>query len=717
VEEGFTVYQTESIQHTHGTNTKEGGGKHDGIDEEPFCNLRDGLDETDMPGFENIDQKFQYLADKGLVNANSALVWAQDPAIYPVFTNDYMARLGKYWSARYGAYPVLWTMAQEIDRNMYKVFDSVTINKWFSAAEAIANSDDYHHPLTAHMENTSVTRASNSWWDKKPFHQWWAIQWQDWVNADITGPAKEFWNHDLHKPSVLYESPYEDFWTDAKGARGVGYMAFQSGIYGYGYGANGIWNDLYAKNPPDYGTDYEMPARYLNWYDGANLPGARQMTYLKNFYTSLRWWKLIPRFDDTAWAYFPDRGRSLLASDGQETFVVYFFNRVQASGTLKRMADDVYQAQWFNPRTGVYSEIGEMRPSGGNWVIPYKPDTDDWVLLVQRGRSHVLAGAIRWDAWIGDLGSGLVDAQSVGLQVERSLNPHQYHYRAPFFSREIGTDSIQIRGTTQAIMDQEIGYAKNAGIDYWAFCWYPPHSGLDTARQLYLASEHRNDVKWCVIMGTSEFNDYNDGKWLIDRFKEFNYQKVAGGRPLVYIFGNTRSVTRSQLDSLRAWSVTGGLPSPYFAIMEFDANTASAMADSLGADALSSYISWKGRNGEPYDSVIPQSDLNGWESYSKTGRQVIPWVTSGHNTKPRIDHPVTWTKVPADEWVADGTPEQIANNIQNALGWIKDHPGSTQANAFIIYAWNENDEGGWICPTLGNNTSRLDAVKHALEKR
>ncbi len=717
VDQGFTVYQSEAIQHTHGQNSAAGGGKHDGADEEAFCNLRDGLDQNDIPGFENIDRKFQYIADHGLVNANSAFIWAQDPAHFPIFTEAYMAKLGRYWSARYGAYPVLWTIAQEIDKNMYKVFDSITINKWYAAAEAIAFSDDYHHPLTAHMENTSATVASDSWWDKKPYHSWWGIQWQDWLNSDITKVAKDFWFHSPYKPSVLYESPYEDFWTDAKGARGVGYMAFQSGIYGYGYGANGVWNDLYSVNPPDYGTDYEMPVRYLNWYDGANLPGASQLTYLKNFYTSLAWWKLIPRFDDTAWAYFPDRSRSLLATDEQNIYVVYFSNRVTASGILKKLATDTYQAQWFNPRTGVYTDIGDIKPLNGEWVIPYKPDTEDWVLLLKKGGRHVLAGAIRWDAWIGDAGRGAADANMVGLQVERSLNPREYHYRAPFYAKEISRDSIQIRGTTQSIMDREIAYAKNAGIDYWAFCWYPPHSGMDTARQLYLASEHRNDVRWSVILGTNPFNYATDGKWLVEEFKQSYYQKVAGGRPLIYIFGNTKSVNRKQLDSLRTFSAQAGLPDPYIAVMEFSAPVAQQMADTLGADALTSYISWTGKNGEPYYPVIPKADEAGWESYSKTGRPIIPWVTAGHNTKPRIDHQVSWYTVPKGDWVSDGTPDQIGDNLHNALEFVGTHPAQTPANAIIMYAWNENDEGGWILPTLGNNTAILDKVKTVLSSR
>lgn len=384
--QGFTVYQSEAIQHPHGQNTPTGGGRHDAKDEEPHCNFRDGFDEQDLAGFRNIDRKFKYIAGKGLVHANSAICWALDPEEFAAaYSESFMYKLGKYWAARYGAYPVLWTVAQEIDKNMYRHFDSVTINKWFAAARALNENDGYHHPLTAHMENVSSTRAADSWWKSKSYHNWWSIQWQEDLNPNIISVAKDFWNSVVTKPSVLYESAYEGFWTDAKGARGAGYKAFQNGIYGYGYGANGVWNDLYSKDPPDYGTDYEMPARFMSWYDGANLPAAAQLTYLKKFYSALDWWKLVPRFDDPAWSAFADKQQSLLATIDQQTFVVYFFSKVPATGSLKNLAQNKsYTAKWYNPRNGVYTNITTFKTDSGVWAVPDKPDSDDWVLLVDQ---------------------------------------------------------------------------------------------------------------------------------------------------------------------------------------------------------------------------------------------------------------------------------------------------------------------------------------------
>ncbi|HEY4064925.1 MAG TPA: hypothetical protein VGM30_23640 [Puia sp.] len=321
-------------------------------------------------------------------------------------------------------------------------------------------------------------------------------------------------------------------------------------------------------------------------------------------------------------------------------------------------------------------------------------------------------GAIRWDAWIGDLGEGLVDANNVGLQVEKTLGPHRYHYRAPFFSKEISYDSIQTRGATQKIMDEEIRLAKSAGIDYWAFCWYPFHSGLDTARTLYLASKHTGDVKWCVILGTNPFRNESDAPWLVKRFKENNYQKVAGGRPLVYIF---QKIELKVIDRIRDLCKEQGVPPPYVVVMDFVPATAKAMAETLKADALSSYKSAAGKNGEPYFPVLPKADSINWERYSKSGMKIVPWVTTGRNTKPRIDHPVRWATVPPEQWVADGTPEQIADDLANCLQWTKTHTEACEANAIIMYAWNEFDEGGWICPTFGNDHSRLDAIRKVIK--
>jgi hypothetical protein len=367
VRQGFTVFQSEPGWQLRSAQIR----KH-------------GFTSADLAGFTDLDRKFKYIADRGMVHANAEICWVGDPAKFPIFTEAFMTRLAKYWVARYGAYPVIWTIAQEIDKNYYGAYDATTINKWFAVAQSIADNDAYHHPVMPHMENTKRTTATNSWWSGKKYHSGWAVQWQGELTDSDT--AQKFWNASPTKPSVLYESGYDHFWTDSRGALGAAYKAYQSGMCGYGYGANGIWNDIYSKpgEPGDFGTAYEMPAHYFWWRDGADLQTGNQLAYFKHFYTNLEWWKLVPRFNDDTWGSFADASRSLLSSNGHATYVVFFFGSGTSTGTLKQMEDrSIYEARWFNPRDGIFENICTFTQRGSQWAIPNRPTAEDWVLLVE----------------------------------------------------------------------------------------------------------------------------------------------------------------------------------------------------------------------------------------------------------------------------------------------------------------------------------------------
>ena len=314
-------------------------------------------------------------------------------------------------------------------------------------------------------------------------------------------------------------------------------------------------------------------------------------------------------------------------------------------------------------------------------------------------------GAIRWDAWIGNI-------HPVGLAVESNLSPHQYHYRSPFYSKEISWDSIQCRGANLSVIEKENKYAKYCGINYWAVCWYPKNSGLDTIIQLYLKCSHKYGINWSCILGTAKFDERTDGPWLVNQFKKRIYQKVFGTRPLLYVLGN--EVSTQTIKYLQKINLASGNDSIYVVAMGEDKYSVAKYADSINADAISAYTTWIHNNGGAYYPLVPKMDSVRWEEHRSTGKQVVPWVTTGRNTKPRIDHPVWWTKVGANEWTQDATPKQIANHVADCLGWIKKHPSSTLSKTLLIYAWNEFDEGGYICPTLNNNTERINAIHNVL---
>lgn len=177
--------------------------------------------------------------------------------------------------------------------------------------------------------------------------------------------------------------PTMDSGRTQKGARAAGYKAFQNGIFGYGYGANGVWNDLYSRNPPDYGTDYEMPVRYINWFDGANLPAAGELKHFKAIYNLIEWWKLIPRFDDPHWSDFVDKDQSFLATIDRRVYVVFFSNKVRSTGKVKNLINNkVYQLKWYDISNGKFIKVGKIKTHTGEYALPDKPTEGDWLLII-----------------------------------------------------------------------------------------------------------------------------------------------------------------------------------------------------------------------------------------------------------------------------------------------------------------------------------------------
>ncbi len=100
-------------------------------------------------------------------------------------------------------------------------------------------------------------------------------------------------------------------------------------------------------------------------------------------------------------------------------------------------------------------------------------------------------------------------------------------------------------------------------------------------------------------------------------------------------------------------------------------------------------------------------------------------VTTGWDKWPRKENPVSWEKGQSyhrqEVFPSRATPDEIAEHLQQALAFVRNHARICPANAVIVYAWNEYDEGGWLAPTRGQDgepdTSRLDAIRRVLKSQ
>ena len=147
---------------------------------------------------------------------------------------------------------------------------------------------------------------------------------------------------------------------------------------------------------------------------------------------------------------------------------------------------------------------------------------------VQRGAHAPSAkptiGAIRWDGW--QPGQVPLATPHIGF-----LRPSQWRYRLPFYGVEVDRNTVTLAANTQAVMDQEIAYAHSAGLDFFCFNHYL--SELRQSLNLYLSSARKGDIRFCLQMGALSPERVADAVNLIRT--EPTYQKVAGGRPLVFI--------------------------------------------------------------------------------------------------------------------------------------------------------------------------------------
>ena len=93
---------------------------------------------------------------------------------------------------------------------------------------------------------------------------------------------------------------------------------------------------------------------------------------------------------------------------------------------------------------------------------------------------------------------------------------------------------------------------------------------------------------------------------------------------------------------------------------------------------------------------------------------------TGFDRRPRVTNPVPWEKTQQpgagiEYYFGAPSPNDLSNHLFHALGFVERQPAEHRAPAILIYAWNENDEGGWLIPTAPCNAERVEALHAALE--
>jgi hypothetical protein len=161
-----------------------------------------------------------------------------------------------------------------------------------------------------------------------------------------------------------------------------------SGIRGYTYGANGIWqlngDDVPYGPSPHGGVWGDTP-----WRQAARLPGARQIALGKALLEEYSWWEMDPHPEwVTPSEPEGEYMRPYAAGIPGRLRIVYFPQplvhwqpRKQIVGLEQGVA---YEALFFDPATGRRWEAGRVEPGpDGTWPIPTPPLMQDMVLVLE----------------------------------------------------------------------------------------------------------------------------------------------------------------------------------------------------------------------------------------------------------------------------------------------------------------------------------------------
>jgi poly(3-hydroxybutyrate) depolymerase/lysophospholipase L1-like esterase len=330
-------------------------------------------DDVDDPGFNphrfNVDywQKYErVLAYARQLGIQVSVIFyvdgrlpGVDPFREPAMGGDLEKLYVRYAAARLAAYSnVFWDVTNE--HHLFRT------EAWVNEMGAYLRAHDPYAHMTSVHGNGEYPFRKSAWTDFAMYQSWDEHGGYDFL---LRSRAKQE-AASRPMPQVNEEYGYEDHypypWGEARlyptrSADTRRRLAWQMTMAG-GYQTTGE-----RANLPEYG----------GWVTGRGnaemvLLGLHQHLY--DFWTSLEWWKLDPLKGAG-----PDNVPCLGLAG--ETYVFY----LEHGGSIPvRLPAGSYAARWYDPRTGLFEDAGVAR--GAEWATPGAPDSQDWVLLVQRQR-------------------------------------------------------------------------------------------------------------------------------------------------------------------------------------------------------------------------------------------------------------------------------------------------------------------------------------------
>jgi hypothetical protein len=322
------------------------------------------------------------------------------------------------------------------------------------------------------------------------------------------------------------------------------------------------------------------------------------------------------------------------------------------------------------------------------------------------------------------------NAQEQLLASGNFLNPPiPWSDRWPYYSVVRSDNTVDIHEDDQRIIDQEIQLASDAGIDYWALevDWIEDDSNYNYALNLYRSSPNKDLLKFSLIVTAETLKEDSWNNEYLLRINESlldkQYLKSSSGRPILYMWrfdslvselGASRAKERMR-QFVQSIETQVGLK-PYIVMMDLGSRNTYSAAAEYSVDARTSYLGSYDSCGKggPYTALVTDN-LHQWNIYKTSDLNYIPLVTIGMDPRPKSFDKNLFDFGKDPDWCQQGTPQQIAGNVKQAIEWVKTNNSVThESNTILLAAWMDITESGWLVPTLNEGNARLNALSKVL---
>lgn len=314
--------------------------------------------------------------------------WGVGPEIF----NPSNARVyGEYIGRRYKDKPIIWILGG--DRLPRHEQDEAI---WRAMAEGIvagAGDGDPSKVMMTFHPQPKEGGGSSTWFHNDEWLDFNMFQTGHCRDADVYDKITHDYNLRPVKPTMDGEPIYEEHpmcfnakekgYTEPWDVRRAAYQGLFAGGHGHTYGCHNIWQ-MYDTNREG------INGPTMTWKESLDLPGARQMTYVKNLITSR---PILERVPDQTLVREPYANTERIqATRGEDYAFIYTTAGKPIEVNMGIISGKSVNASWYDPRTGTTTFIGKFKNTGTRtFTPPTSGPGNDWVLLLDDAKKEYKA--------------------------------------------------------------------------------------------------------------------------------------------------------------------------------------------------------------------------------------------------------------------------------------------------------------------------------------